>query len=69
MSARNSFFVQSSVIVGITGGEILGVEPTAQFALVEGAVVIAVELVEQLRSSTLRLGEVDRAIIIGVKRF
>jgi len=54
---------------GIAGGEILGVEPTAQFALVEGAVVIAVELVEQLRSSTLRLGEVDRAVIIRIERF
>jgi hypothetical protein len=31
--------------------------------------VIAVELVEQLRSSTLRFGEVDRAVIIGIERF
>jgi hypothetical protein len=31
--------------------------------------VIAVELVEQLRSSTLRFGEVDRAVIIGDRAF
>jgi hypothetical protein len=64
MSATNSFLSRVPSLSG-SGGEILGVEPTAQFALVEGAVMIAGELVEHLRSS----GEVDRAIIIGVERF
>jgi hypothetical protein len=31
--------------------------------------VIAVELVEQLRGSTLRFREVDRAVITGIERF
>src|SRR5262249_13756030 len=35
----------------------------------EGAIVIAVELVEQLRSCTLRFGEIDRAVIIRVECF
>jgi hypothetical protein len=54
---------------GVGRGEILGVEPAAQFASVEGAVVIAVELVEQLRGCTLRFGEIDRAVIIRIERF
>src|SRR6516164_10591926 len=61
--------VQSSVVVGVGGSEILGVEPAAQFALVESAVVIAVELVEQLGSRALRFGEIDGAIMIRIERF
>src|SRR5262249_15980305 len=70
LDEREEFiFVQSSVVVGVGGGEILGVEPAAQFASVKGAIVIAVELVEQLRSCTLRFGEIDRAVIIRVECF
>src|SRR5262245_20687869 len=61
--------VQSSVIVRVCGGEILGVYPAAQFASVEGTVMIAVELVEQLRSCTPRFGEIDRAVIIRIECF
>src|SRR5262249_15437577 len=61
--------VQSSVVVGVGGGKILGVDPAAQFALVEGAVVIAVELVEQLRGCILRFGEIDRAVVVRIERF
>src|SRR5262249_8832356 len=39
-------FVQRPVIVGIGRSEIAAVDPTTQFAFVESAVVIAIELVE-----------------------
>ena len=39
-------FVQSSVIVRVGRGKILGVDPAAQFAFVEGAVMIAIEFVK-----------------------
>src|SRR5215467_7951965 len=70
LDERKKFIlVQSSVAVGVGGGEILCLEPAAQFASVEGAIVVAVELVEQLRSCTLRFGEIDRAVIIRVECF
>jgi hypothetical protein len=37
-------FVQSSVVVGVGRGKILGVDPAAQFAFVERALMIAIEL-------------------------
>src|SRR5437870_4991548 len=47
LDEREKFIlVQSTVVVGVDRGEILGVEPAAQFTSVEGAVMIAVELVE-----------------------
>jgi hypothetical protein len=61
--------VQSSVVVGVCGGEILGDDSATQFAFVEGAIVIAVELVEQLRSCTLGFGEIDRAVVVRIERF
>jgi hypothetical protein len=61
--------VQSSIIVGARGGKILGVEPAAQFAFVENAIVITVELVEQLRGCTLRFGEIDGAVMVRIQRF
>src|SRR5262249_30559544 len=61
--------VQSSVIVGVRGGAILGVDPAAQFASVEGTVVIAVKLVEQLRGCTLRFSEIDGAVVVRIQRF
>lgn len=36
------FLVESSIVVGIGRSKILGIEPAAQFASVEGAVIIAV---------------------------
>ena len=70
LDERKKFIlVESSVVVGVGCGEILRVEPAAQFAFVEGAIVIAVELVEQLRGCTLRFGEIDRAVIIRIERF
>src|SRR5262245_24835444 len=61
--------VQSSVIIGVRGGEILGVDPATQFASVEGIVVIAVKLVEQLRGRILRFGEIDRAVVVRIEHF
>src|SRR5262245_65930694 len=70
LDEREKFIlVESSGVVGVCGGEILRVEPAAQFASVEGAIVIAVELVEQLRGRTLRFGEIDRPVIIRVECF
>jgi len=47
LNEREKFiFIQSPVVVGVGRGEILAVEPAAQFASVEGSVVIAVKLVE-----------------------
>ena len=70
LDEREKFIlVQSSVIVGVGRGKILGVNPTAQFAFIEGPVMIAIELITQLRGSTLRFGEIDRAVIIWIERF
>src|SRR4029077_8080999 len=46
----------------------LAAEPAAQLALVERAVAIAVELVEQLRRRSLCFGQVDRAVVVGIER-
>ncbi len=70
LNEREKFiFVQSTVIIGVGRSKILGVDPAAQFAFVEGAIMIAIELVEQLRGCTLRFGEIDRAVIIRIERF
>lgn len=44
-------------------------EPTAQFASVEGAIMIAVELVEQLSGRRLCFREIDCTVIIGIECF
>src|SRR5262249_57684648 len=63
LDEREKFIlVQSSVVVGVGGGEILGVEPAAQFPSVDCAIVIAVELVEPLRSCSLSFGAYDRVV-------
>jgi hypothetical protein len=70
LDERKKFIlVQSPVVVGVGRGELLGIEPTAQFASVEGAIMIAVELVEQLRGCTLGFGEIDCTVVIQIERF
>src|SRR5207249_9655459 len=70
LNEREKFiFVQSSVVVGVGRGKILGDDAAAQFAFVEGAVMIAIKFVEQFRGCTLRFGEIDRAVIVRIERF
>src|SRR5262249_14381144 len=66
---KKFILVQGSVIVGIGRREVIGVDPAAQFASVEGTVVIAVKLVEQLRGCTLRFSEIDGAVVVRIQRF
>src|SRR5262249_16998671 len=66
---KKFILVQSSVIVGVGRREVLGVDPAAQFASVEGTVVIAVKLVEQLRGWTLRFGEIGGRVVVWIQRF
>jgi hypothetical protein len=70
LDKRDKFiFVQSPVFVGVGRGEILGIEPTAQFTSVEGAIMIPVELIEQLPGCSLRFSEIDCAVVIRIERF
>jgi hypothetical protein len=57
------------IVVGISRGEILSIEPNAQFASVEGAIMITVELVEQLPGRCLCFREIDCTVIIGIECF
>src|SRR6516164_3438217 len=70
LDERKKFIlVESSVIVGVCRRGVLGIDPAAQFASVEGTVVIAVKLVEEIRGCTLRFGEIDGAVVVGIERF
>src|SRR5580693_508210 len=55
------------VIVGVRDLPVLGGNTIFQFLPVKGAVMIDIELVEQSAGGGLRLVEVDRSILVGVK--
>src|SRR5215831_9265323 len=67
-SARNSFLSRVPSLSGSAAAKSFALSRPRNSS-VESAIVIAVELVEQLRSCTLRFGEIDRAVIICVDCF
>src|ERR1700677_4782354 len=56
------------VVVRVGYLPVLGGNAIFQFLVIEGAVMIDIELVEQSASGGLRLGKVDSSLLVGVER-
>src|SRR5215471_19208947 len=58
---------QRSVLIRIGGGKFLSAQSASQFALVESAVVITIELVEKGAPCLLDLFKIEDAVVVGVE--
>ena len=59
--------VECAVAVRVGGLETWLVEPAGKFLGVERAILVRIKSLEQLGSACLGLGEIDRAIVVGVE--
>src|SRR5580658_8634165 len=58
---------QGVVLVGIGGGELSAAHAAVQFLEVERAVMVGIELVEQIHGRLLGFAEIHRSVIVGIE--